>query len=61
MNCVDGEVPTCAVEPVLGSTVLSGQPVLTSRLSKTRIRCLQITVIFTSMKRSTTFNGHGHL
>ena len=37
MNCVDGEVPTFAVEPVLGSTVLSGHPVLTSRLSKTPI------------------------
>ena len=37
MNCVDGEVPTCAVEPVLGSTVLSGHPVLSGRLSKTPI------------------------
>ena len=36
MNCVDRDVPTCAVKPV-GSTVLSGHPVLSSRLSKTSI------------------------
>ena len=35
MNYIDREVPTYAVEPVLGSIVLSGHPVLSSRLPKT--------------------------
>ena len=35
MNYIDREVPTCAVEPVLGSIVLSGHPVLSGRLSET--------------------------
>ena len=40
------------VEPVLSGTVLSGHPLLSSQLSKSRKSCTLIIAILTSIKRS---------
>ena len=43
---------TITVEPVLSGTALSGHPLLSGQLSKSRKLCPFIIVIFTSIKRS---------
>ena len=48
------------VEPVLSGTVLSGHPLLSGQLSKSRNLCPLIIVIWTSIKRSLLLSGRGH-
>ena len=48
------------VEPVLSGTVLSGHPLLSGHLSKSRIFYPLITAILTSIKRSPLLSGRGH-
>ena len=49
-----------AVEPVLSGTVLSGHPLLSGQLSKSRKLLPLITVILTCIKRSPLLSGRGH-
>ena len=48
------------VEPVLSGPVLSGHPLLSGQLSKSRKLVPLITVILTSIKRSPLLSGRGH-
>ena len=48
------------VEPVLSGPVLSGHPLLSGQLSKSRKLLPLITVILTSIKRSLVLSGRGH-
>ena len=48
------------VELVLSGTVLSGHPLLSGQLSKSRKLCPLIIVILTSIKRSPLLSGRGH-
>ena len=48
------------VEPVLSGPVLSGHPLLSGQLSKSRKLLPLITVILTSIKRSPLLSGRGH-
>ena len=48
------------VEPVLSGTVLSGHPLLSGQLSRSRKLCPFIIVILTSIKRSPLLSGRGH-
>ena len=48
------------VEPVLSGPVLSGHPLLSGQLSKSRKLFPLITVILTSIKRSPLLSGRGH-
>ena len=48
------------VEPVLSGTVLSGHPLLSGQLLKSRKLCLLIIVILSSIKRSPLLSGRGH-
>ena len=48
------------VEPVLSGTVLSGHPLLSGQLSKSRKLLPLITVILTCIKRSPLLSGRGH-
>ena len=47
--CSGPRIEQITIEPVLSSKVLNGHPVLSGRLSKTRICFPLITVIFTSL------------
>ena len=51
---------TTTVEPVLSGPVLSGHPLLSGQLSKSRKLLPLITVILTSIKRSPLLSGRGH-
>ena len=48
------------VEPVLSGPVLSGHPLLSGQLSKSRKLLPLITVILTSIKRSPLLSSLGH-
>ena len=48
------------VEPVLSGPVLSGHPLLSGQLSKSRKLLPLITVILTCIKRSPLLSGRGH-
>ena len=48
------------VAPVLSGPVLSGHPLLSGQLSKSRKLLPLITVILTSIKRSPLLSGRGH-
>ena len=48
------------VEPVLSGTVLSGHPLLSGQLSKSRKLLPLFTVILTCIKRSPLLSGRGH-
>ena len=48
------------VEPVLSGPVLSGHPLLSGQLSKSRKLLPLITVILTSIKRSPLLSDRGH-
>ena len=63
----DNKVPmqsnfTFTVEPVLSGTVLSGHPLLSGQLSKSRKLCTLLIIIvnFTSIKWSPLLSGCGH-
>ena len=47
-------------EPVLSGPVLSGYPLLSGQLSKSRKLLPLITVILTSIKRAPLLSGRGH-
>ena len=50
----------CTVEPVLSGTVLSGHPLLSGQLSKSRKLLPLITIILTCIKQSRLLSDCGH-
>ena len=60
VNAKDVSTEGYTFEPVLSGPVLSGHPLLSGQLSKSRKLLPLITVILTSIKRSPLLSGRGH-